>query len=179
MKAIARLHERLDGRERKARGFMAQGYARDRPRGPLPPGIAPKRKTNPRSALESAQVLKNEPKTNPNEPNRGAPALEEVLLNQHCFERLPRTNPKRTQEVIRLTVCVNCLQKCGLDAIPIKRAELRDRAAFGAAEGYTCMRSGFPRPSSSRCHCPTVSMAVGSRVARPALSTNWGCFFNP
>jgi hypothetical protein len=34
---------------------------------PLPP-IALKRKTNLRSALESAKMLKNEPETNPNEP---------------------------------------------------------------------------------------------------------------
>jgi hypothetical protein len=40
---------------------------------PLPPGIAPKCKTNPRSALESTKVSKNEPETNPNEPELTVP----------------------------------------------------------------------------------------------------------
>jgi hypothetical protein len=41
--------------------------------GTLPPGIAPKRKTNPRSYLESTKTLKNEPETNPNEPKLTSP----------------------------------------------------------------------------------------------------------
>jgi hypothetical protein len=129
MNAVARLHERLDGRERGVAGFMAPGCGRH----PLPPGIAPTTKTNPRSALESTKVLKNEPKTNPNEPKCGTPALAEVLQNQRCFERPPRTNPKRTQKVIRLAVCLNCLQKCGLHAIRANPG--RASSSMGAGDG--------------------------------------------
>ena len=48
-------------------------------RGPLPPGIALKSKTNQRTALESTKVSKNEPETNPNEPEKGSGSSAQVI----------------------------------------------------------------------------------------------------
>jgi hypothetical protein len=166
MKLVTRLHERLDGRETERRGLRGAGYVRDRYRGHSPPGIAPKRKTNPRSTLESAKVLKNEPKTNPNEPNLGAPALAEALQNQRCFERPPRTNPKRTHAVIRPSVCLNCLRECGLQAIPAKRAELQDRAVLRCRRGLDVYTARVRRPSPSRWRRQRCPWPSGRRYPR-------------
>jgi hypothetical protein len=69
--------------------------------GPTPPGIAPKYKTNPRSALESIKLLKNEPETNPNEPDTdGMIKLLSALETANALgfpKSEPETNLKRTR----------------------------------------------------------------------------------
>jgi len=70
MKASARVPERLCSL--RLSHVVLSGSGR-RPSRALPPGAPEKRKTNPRSALESAKVLKNEPETNPNEPELTPP----------------------------------------------------------------------------------------------------------
>jgi hypothetical protein len=73
MKAVTRLQQRLDWRKMVG-AYLAFPAVCSRVVRALPPGIALKSKTNLRSALESTKVLKNEPETNPNEPEAIAPA---------------------------------------------------------------------------------------------------------
>jgi hypothetical protein len=62
-----------------------------------PPGIALNAKTNPRSALESTTLRKNEPKTNPNEPKPSADFVLQVLCNQRLVLGYGKRNLKRIQ----------------------------------------------------------------------------------
>jgi hypothetical protein len=58
------------------------GFSGIRNRGEAPPPrMAPKSKTNLRSALESAKRAKNEPETNPNEPERASEEITQALEN--------------------------------------------------------------------------------------------------
>jgi hypothetical protein len=64
---------------------------------PLPPGMVPKPKTNPRSALESAKVFENEPD---NEPKRtqGDPAIGDATLSESVRAgKAAENEPERTQ----------------------------------------------------------------------------------
>jgi hypothetical protein len=116
MKAVTRLHERLDGWVTGGVGLMAQECGRYHP----PPRYSPKTQNEPKKYFRINTTCQKRTQNEPKRTQSWRAALAEVLQNQRCFERPPGTNPKRTQEVMRLAVCLNCLQKCGLHAISAK-----------------------------------------------------------
>jgi hypothetical protein len=81
-KTVATLHKGLNRARSGSRRLQGAGIWSAPLRHPSPPGIALKSKTNLRSAVESTKVLKNEPETNPNEPETFRRAARVAVT--HC-----------------------------------------------------------------------------------------------
>jgi hypothetical protein len=93
MKAVTRLHERLDGRERGVAGFMAPGCGRH----PPAPRYSPKKQNEPKKCF---RINKSAQKRTQNEPKRtqlwqasAAGSPSESALLRVASKNEPKTNP--------------------------------------------------------------------------------------